>query len=83
MRAKHKRSAAMRRVIARLEKMERSLAWLGGKLSPHVTRQTVSGWHDVPDHHVRQVAALLSLPPADVRPDLAALFDSPPLERVA
>ena len=70
----NKRSPAMLKVVERLDEMDRSLSWLGSKLSPRVTRQTVSGWGDVPDHYAGQVAALLGTTAAKVRPDLAALF---------
>ncbi len=51
-----------------------SAAWLGRSLDPPVSRQAVSDWRNVPEHYVEQVATLLGLEPADVRPDLAALF---------
>ena len=74
------RSAAMRRVLSKLKELKRSAAWLGRRMSPKVTRQTVSGWPDVPDHYVGQVAKLLELRPSEVRPDRAALYldEKPP-----
>jgi hypothetical protein len=69
------RSAAMRRVLQKLREEKRSAAWLGRRVSPKVTRQTVSGWPDVPDHYVSQIAKLLGLRPGDIRPDRAALYN--------
>lgn len=35
---------------------------------------TVSGWDQVPAHHIETVARLLEMTPAEVRPDLAAVL---------
>lgn len=72
-----KRSTAMLRVLARLEEKKRSRAWLGRHLTPPVTRQTVAGYPDIPDHYIAQVAKLLDLMPCQIRPDLAKLFHKP------
>jgi hypothetical protein len=68
----------MRRVLQKLKEMRHSAAWLGRRMSPKVTRQTVSGWPDVPDHYVGQVAKLLELCPREIRPDRAALYAEKP-----
>ncbi len=70
-----KRSAAMQGVLDRLKLLNKSQGWLAAQLAPHVTRQSVSGWHDIPDHYISQVARLLDVEPATVRPDLAAHFE--------
>ncbi len=77
------RSAAMRHVLDTLKAARHSAAWLSRRLEPKVARQTVSGWPDVPDHYVGQVAKLLKLSPCAVRPDLAALFEKPPRKAVS
>lgn len=39
-----------------------------------VGASTVSGWDRIPDRHIRTVARVLEMSPADVRPDLAQIF---------
>lgn len=39
-----------------------------------VSASTVSGWEQVPAHHIETVARLLAMTPAEVRPDLAAVL---------
>lgn len=39
-----------------------------------VSASTVSGWDQVPAHHIEVVARLLEMTPAEVRPDLAAVL---------
>ena len=80
---KAKRSPAMQKVVHRLEAMKRSLSWLGGELVPPVRRQTVSGYTDIPDHYVSQVAELTGLTTEQIRPDLAAHFKTCPKKKAA
>jgi hypothetical protein len=83
---KPKRSAAMQDVLDKLEELQEqqameqpsfSAAWLGRNLNPPVSRQTVHGWRNVPEHYVEQVAVLLDLKKDKLRPDLAAIFAVP------
>lgn len=70
----------MQLVLQTLADRELSQAWLGSRLTPAVRRQSVSGWIDIPERYIQQVANLLGLEPAEVRPDLAALFAKKKLE---
>lgn len=70
------RTKPMQSIVQALYDRGLSLAWLGQQLTPRVRRQTVSAWRQVPEHYIGQVAALMDVTTADVRPDLAALFAS-------
>ena len=76
-------SEALLGLYVRLEQLGKSKNWLALSLDPPVSRQAVTTWHDVPIHYVEQVADLLKVDPARVRPDLARIFGVEPERAVA
>ncbi len=69
-----KRSKAMQGVIQRLVELKSSMNKMGQRLNPPRRRQTIAGWHDVPEDYISQVSKITGLPPEQIRPDLARHF---------
>lgn len=78
-----KQSEAMLDLFDVLGELGKSKAWLALSLDPPVSRQALATWHDVPLHYVEQVAELLQVDPARVRPDVARIFGVQPERAVA